>query len=71
MNNNTGFELTQEQIDTIGKTASYLGTIGNFADWCSKNVESIDLRESYSIMEDFVKSNEHIIQRIHKVNPQS
>jgi hypothetical protein len=29
---NTGFELTQEQIDTIGKTASYLGTIGNFVD---------------------------------------
>jgi hypothetical protein len=71
MNNNTGFELTQEQIDTIGKTASYLDTIGNFVDWCSKNVENIDLRESYSIMEDFVKSSEHIIQRIHKVNPQS
>ena len=71
MNNNTGFKLTQEQIDTIGKTASYLGIMGNFVDWCSKNVESIDLRESYSIMEDFVKSSEHIIQRIHKVNPQS
>ncbi len=71
MNNNTGFKLTQEQIDTIGKTASYLDTIGNFVDWCSKNVENIDLRESYSIMEDFVKSSEHIIQRIHKVNPQS
>ena len=71
MNNNIGFKLTQEQIDTIGKTASYLDTIGNFVDWCSKNVENIDLRESYSIMEDFVKSSEHIIQRIHKVNPQS
>ena len=32
---NTGFELNQEQIDTIKKATSYLETIVNFAGWCT------------------------------------
>jgi hypothetical protein len=65
--NNTGFELTEEEIQTIEKAALYLHTIGEFANWSANNIRSINLRECYSIMEDFVKSNEHIIQRISKI----
>jgi hypothetical protein len=63
------FELTQEHIDTIYKAASYIETIGNFASWSANNIRSINIKECYSIMEDFVKSNEYIIQRINKVRP--
>ena len=34
---NTGFELTQEQTDLIGKTADYLDIIKDFSDWCTTN----------------------------------
>ena len=64
---NTGFELTEEQLSTIGKAGDYLAIITSFSDWCTKNVEIIDLPVTYSIMEDFVKSNEHIIKKINKV----
>ena len=64
---NTGFELTEEQISTIGKAGDYLAIITNFSDWCTKNVEYIDLPTIHSIMADFVKSNEQIVQRINKV----
>ena len=68
---NTGFELTEEQLVTIGKAGDYLNIIMNFSEWCTKNVETIDLPETYSIMKDFVKSNEHIIKKINKVKPSS
>jgi hypothetical protein len=64
---NTGFELTEEQVSLIGKAGDYLNIIVNFSEWCTNNVETIDLSATYSIMEDFVKSNEHIIERIKKV----
>jgi hypothetical protein len=64
---NTGFELTENQISMIGKAGEYLNIITNFSDWCTKNVEIIDLPTTHSIMEDFVKSNKHIIERINKV----
>ena len=44
MNNNTGFELSQEQMDMIDKAALYLEIIGSFVNWCAKNVETVDLR---------------------------
>lgn len=56
-----------EQLDLItGKTAEYLKIIGDFSDWCAANIveNNIDLKECYYILEDFVKSNEHIIQKI-------
>lgn len=40
---NTGFELTQEQIDIIDKAVSFFDTIGNFANWSANHVENIDL----------------------------
>ena len=46
-------------------------TIDDFAHWVTANMmsTSIDVKECTSILEDLVKSNEHIIQRINKVRP--
>jgi hypothetical protein len=46
-------------------------TIEDFAHWVTANMMStrIDLKECTTILEDFVKSNEHIIQRINKLRP--
>jgi hypothetical protein len=68
---NKDFEITQERIDTINRAAPYIGTIGDFATWCVDNFDSIDIEESYYIIEDFVKSNEHIVQKISKIKPSS
>jgi hypothetical protein len=36
---NTGFELSEEQLNNINKVAIYLDTIENFANWVAKNVK--------------------------------
>ena len=87
--------VTPEQLDKLIKqmekldvatstSSSYLQTINDFSDWCTKNAKNIaenieknianniDDRETYlkettDIFEDFVKSNEHVIERINKV----
>ena len=58
-----------EKLATAGeKSALYMRTIEDFAHWVTANMmSSIDVEECTSILEDFVKSNEHIIQRINKV----
>ena len=44
--------------------------IDDFAYWVTANMmSSIDVEECTSIFEDYIKSNEHIIQRINKVMP--
>ena len=60
-----------EKLATAGeKSALYMRTIDDFAHWVTDNmVSSIDVKECTSILEDFVKSNEHIIKRIDKVRP--
>ena len=40
--------------------------MNDFSNWCNADHESIDVKECTSILKDFVKSNEHIIQRINK-----
>lgn len=42
-------------------------TINDFASWVNANSASIDREKWYDIYEDFVKSNEHIIQKINQV----
>ena len=43
-------------------------TIEDFAHWVTDNMMSnIDGKECTNILEDFVKINEHIIQRINKI----
>jgi hypothetical protein len=47
-------------------------TIEDFAHWVTANMMSgIDVEECTNIFEDYIKSNEHIIQRINKVMPTS
>jgi hypothetical protein len=60
-----------EKLATAGeKSAFYMRTIDDFAHWVTANMMSdINVEECTSIFEDYLKSNEHIIQRINKVMP--
>ena len=60
-----------EKLATAGeKAAFYIRTIDDFSHWVTANMmSSIDVEECTSILEDFVKTNEHIIHRINKVRP--
>ena len=65
-------ETTPEQFEKLAtageKSAFYMRTIDDFAHWVTDNMMSnIDVKECTNILEDFVKSNEPIIQRINKV----
>jgi hypothetical protein len=72
-NNDNKDEITPsaEQYEKLAiageKTALSSQTIIDFTIWVTANIESIDIQECTSIYEDFLKSNEHIIQRINKV----
>lgn len=59
-----------EKLANIEKTAtSFMNTITDFVTWCTANIDIIDVEECASIYEDFVKSNEHIVQKIYNVMP--
>ena len=68
------FNLPQERIDEMSKTIltgiSYFKTIQEFADWVDSNLQNLDVEQVYSIYEDFVISNKHIIDRINKILPE-
>ena len=70
-NNNNRTEATPEQYDKLaiaGNTAaSLMKTVTYFLNWCAINMDSIDVKECTSILEDFVKSNQRIIQKIDKI----
>jgi hypothetical protein len=54
------------------KSALYMRTIEDFTHWVTVNMMSnLDVEECTSILQDYIKSNEHIIQRINKVMPLS
>jgi hypothetical protein len=63
------FEITQERIDVIKKAAQYIKIIDDFTGWVDENFYGHNVVPCYYIMEDFVKSNEHIIKKINKVMP--
>ena len=72
MNNYKHFDLPPQkrinEIDAINKKMElYMKTINDFASWVNANSASIDIEKWYNIYEDFVKSNEHIIQKINEV----
>ena len=62
-----------EKLATAGeKSALYMRTIDDFAHWVTVNMMSnLDVEECTSILQDYINSNEHIIQRINKVMPLS
>ena len=62
-----------EKLATAGeKSALYMRTIDDFAHWVNVNMMSnLDVEECTSILQDYINSNEHIIQRINKIMPLS
>ena len=75
--NNTDFEETILLLNQLGlitdKTSEYIQTITDFSNWCATSIEkeqhhNTELKACYYIFEDFVKSNEHIIQKINHYN---
>ena len=63
---------TLEQFEKLEinseKASTYLQTISDFFHWSAPNIEKVNLEEFDSIFEDFIKSNEHIVQRIKNVS---
>ena len=54
------------------KSALYMRTIEDFTHWITVNMMSnLDVEECTSILQDYINSNEHIIQRINKIMPLS
>ena len=43
-------------------------TISDFFHWSAPNIDNINVEEIDSIYEDFIKSNEHIVERIKNVS---
>jgi hypothetical protein len=70
-NDNTKNNLTPfEKLAAAGeKAADYMRTTDDFAHWVTDNITSVNVEECISILEDYIKSNEHIIQRINKIRP--
>jgi hypothetical protein len=57
-----------EKLAAAGeKAAVYMRTTDDFAHWATDNITSVDVEECLSIFEDYIKSNEHIIQKINNV----
>jgi hypothetical protein len=69
MNKNNGTSSTLfEKLAAVGEKASVdMRTTEDFAHWVTDNITSVNVEECISIFEDYIKSNEHIIQRINKV----
>ena len=59
---------TLEQLEKLErnseKASTYLQTISDFFHWSAPNIDNINVEEIDSIFDDFIKSNEHIVQRI-------
>jgi hypothetical protein len=69
---NKCFDIPEERIDelvaTTHKAVSSVNTIYCFSKWVnSTNIENIDPEEINSIYEDFIQSNEHLIEKINKI----
>ena len=62
---------TLEQLEKLErnseKASTYLQTISDFFHWSAPNIDNIDVKEIDSIFEDFITSNEHIVQKINQV----
>ena len=68
MNNNN---VTDEQLQRLSISSENAAVskqiIIEFFEWFP-NVNNTDIEEVISILDDFAKSNEHIIQRIKKIS---
>lgn len=68
MNENTTLEQFEKLEGNSEKAAAYMQTISDFFHWSAPNIDNIDVEEIDSIFDDFIKSNEHIVQRIKNVS---
>jgi hypothetical protein len=67
-NNVTNQSTPFEKLAAAGeKAAVYMRTTDDFAHWVTDNITSVDVEVCLSIFEDYIKSNEHIIQRINNI----
>ena len=69
---NKCFDIPEERIDelvaTTQKAVSSVNTIYRFSKWINNtNIENLDPEEINSIYEDFIQSNEHLIEKINKI----
>ena len=59
---------TQERFEKLERDSeratAYMQTISDFFHWSAPNMDNINVEEIDSIYEDFIKSNEHIVERI-------
>jgi hypothetical protein len=62
----TPWERIDEICDTANKTASYLNTITEFVNFVNANLENLDIEQINNIYADFVRCNEHIIEKMNK-----
>jgi hypothetical protein len=60
--------ITQERFEKLERDSeratAYMQTISDFFHWSAPNMDNINVEEIDSIYEDFIKSNEHIVERI-------
>lgn len=63
---------TQERFEKLERDSeratAYMQTISDFFHWSAPNMDNINVEEIDSIYEDFIKSNEHIVERIKNVS---
>ena len=63
---------TQERFEKLERDSeratAYMQTISDFFHWSAPNIDNINVEEIDSIYEDFIKSNEHIVERIKNVS---
>jgi hypothetical protein len=67
MSENTNLGSVEKLEQNSEKAFAYMQTISEFFHWSVPNIENMNLEEIDSIFEDFIKSNEHIVQRIKNV----
>jgi len=64
--------ITLEQFEKLErnseKAATYLQIISDFFHWSSPNIDNINVEEIENIFDDFIKSNEYIVQRIKNIS---
>jgi hypothetical protein len=70
---NKCFDIPEKRIDelvaTTQKAVSSVNTIYRFSKWINNtNIENLDPEEINSIYEDFIQSNEHLIEKINKLS---
>jgi hypothetical protein len=68
MSENTTLEEFEKLERNSERASVYMQTISDFFHWSAPNIDNINVEEIDSIFEDFIKSNEHIVQRIKNVS---